>query len=145
MCKIPNAGSFADNVFPDITGSSASLPIPLATCYPTTGANYSVSYVESYNITAEPIYTIVEPFISSITPILTVFLPTTSDSQNTVSQNQSISTLNGPEVHLSCMKTVELNSNVQPSPAQGSSSRSIANVLYAVTGTMLAYILARTA
>jgi hypothetical protein len=116
------------------------VPITIEVCNPTTGANYSVSYVESFSMTAEPVSTIIDPFLDGITPIMTVFLPATSNSENAVIQNQSIPTLDGSELHLSCLKVVPLQ--VQTPNAQGSSSKFIANSLYVVAGTLLAYIMA---
>lgn len=86
-----------------ITGSSAPLPLQQGNCHPTTGANYSLSLVETYELIAEPISTIVDSFGDGVTPILTVFYSPNSTTGNTkVSSYQ----LEYPEFHLSCLRPV---------------------------------------
>lgn len=80
-----------------------------------------MSYVESYNITSEPISTILNPFIGGITPIMTLFFPTLANTESGNTNDQSISSFNTPEVHLSCLKIVEKQTDSQP--VQGASSK----------------------
>ena len=71
---------------------------------------------------------------------MSVFLPNISGSGNLDIQSQAVSNLTGPELHLSCLKSVALQ--VQSPTAQGSSSKTIARIWCVVAVVLLTYILA---
>jgi hypothetical protein len=69
-------------------------------CHSTTGAKYAISLVHTYQMTAEPISSIIKPFQDGVTPILTVFYRPNSTTANTSGQ------LKDPEFHLNCLRPV---------------------------------------
>jgi hypothetical protein len=52
---------------------------------------------------------------------MTLFFPTLANTDSGNTNDQSISSFNTPEVHLSCLKVVEKQANSQP--VQGASSK----------------------
>ncbi|EAW24477.1 uncharacterized protein NFIA_040530 [Aspergillus fischeri NRRL 181] len=83
-----------------LTGPSASLPIAdLRSCRPTTGKDYSVSLVESYRSAVRYEQPDLNDTLHGVTPVVTVFYPNSSSSQQAMPV----------EVHLSCLTVVGKN------------------------------------
>ncbi|KAL9108923.1 MAG: hypothetical protein Q9227_006319 [Pyrenula ochraceoflavens] len=78
----------------DLTGPTAAPLLRVGSCYPTTGTNYEFSLVESFRRASAPEYELIEPFESGVTPVLTAFYNSTSDSFIT------------PDVDLTCLKAL---------------------------------------
>jgi hypothetical protein len=82
-------------------------PVKQSNCHPTTGANYSISLVNTYQLATNPSSNIVEPFKEGVTPILTVFYRPNSTTTDTNGQ------LKDPEFHLNCLRPVSHSVGIQ--------------------------------
>ncbi|OQU98960.1 hypothetical protein CLAIMM_04669 [Cladophialophora immunda] len=105
-CGVAQSGSWATINAKAITGPSAPLPVVLDDCSPTTGKGYSLTHVESQNLTAPGEVQITEPFLGGVTPILTVFKPSSNNSSDDGLPASLKRSLQGLDVHLSCLKIV---------------------------------------
>lgn len=108
----------------EITGSNAPPRIPEGSCHPSTGKNYAISLVDTYNITGNDSSTVIDPFADSITPIMTAFF-----SSGTGDQEKS-GTLDMLDVGLTCMKIVDSQDLSSPNVQSG-----VSNLLLPDLGT----------
>lgn len=100
-----------------LTGPSASRPIAdLRACRPTTGKNYSVSMVDSYQSAVSYENPDLNMTLHGVTPVMTLFYP------NSLSSQQAMPV----DVHLSCLTVVGNNySSTLANSAEGTGVRAV--------------------
>jgi len=104
-CTNATGGSWGVIVSKDLTGQGAGPEVPQGSCHPTTGPNYDLSLVESYSFASESEAGLISPWVSGVTPVMTVF-SSDGSSSNSVPGSSS-----QPDVQLTCLKTVGIDSS----------------------------------